>query len=63
MAIPASLLIKGVNVIAVSACAAPLSERVNFHSDLNATRMPWPLTGVQSARLAAADRQGGLTSR
>ena len=52
--IPASMLRKGVNVIAVEVHAAPLSEQMYAYSVLDTQRMPWPHAGVQDARLVAA---------
>jgi hypothetical protein len=52
--VPASMLRKGLNVMAIEAHAAPLSEHMYAYSSLNGDLMPWPHAGVQEARLVAA---------
>jgi hypothetical protein len=52
--IPASMLRKGVNVIAISAHAAPMGEWLYACSSVIPDPLPWPHAGIQEARLSAA---------
>lgn len=54
VAIPASMLRKGVNVIAVEAHAAPVSELMYAYSQPHGDDTPWPHAGVLDARLTAS---------
>ncbi|MGA2065867.1 MAG: glycoside hydrolase domain-containing protein [Thermoguttaceae bacterium] len=54
VAIPASLLRKGVNVLAVEAHAAPISELLYAYDQPRGEETPWPHVGVLEAGLTAA---------
>jgi hypothetical protein len=51
--IPAAMLRKGVNVVAVEAHAAPLAEHMYAYA-VRGDMYPWPHAGVQEARLSVA---------
>jgi hypothetical protein len=54
VAIPAAMLRKGVNVIAIEAHAAPISELLYARSQPSGEETPWPHAGVLDAGLTAA---------
>jgi hypothetical protein len=54
VSIPASMLRKGVNVIAIEAHAAPISELMYAHIQPRGEDTPWPHVGVHDAVLTAA---------